>query len=171
MNELEANVQKFTTTTDGAVDQAYDIAKRVVQQVDDGSYGVDAWAQSMWQLFDIVTRGSAAHFGTAIAGPCFGESSDEIPASEPIAVSPDKSFARQLSIVTSFQRVGSNLVIPDGLVRFLPIVLGPGESSFRIRVTDTQYLGAFYQGQVRLSRTTTDQNQQASTVHTVNVFL
>ena len=79
---MEASAGRFRDVTDNAVDQAGDLARQTAQQMDKCEYGLNAATRSMSNFFDIIAKGSAAHFQTAIAGPCFNFGADEIPASE-----------------------------------------------------------------------------------------
>jgi hypothetical protein len=162
VNESPDAIQQFTATTGTAVAQARAVAQDVVGQIDAGTYGCEAACRSMVKFFDIVARGSATHFqtvlshnccGTSLAGatPCCG-----MEPSDPILVPADNAFARQLSIVMPFTRVGGKLSIPNNLIGFTPAVLAAGATSFAVYLQDAQYVGASYTGTVRLTRITSD---------------
>jgi hypothetical protein len=150
---------QFTATTNAAVAQARLVARDAVAKIDAGTYGFEAWGRSLLTFFDIVARGSATHFKTAsTAEVCCGPSSPQEAAacgmgpSDPIFVPADHDYSRQLSIIASFQRVGTQVKIPDNLIRFQPPVLAAGATSFVVYVQDAQYIGRSYTGTVRLTR-------------------
>jgi len=150
---------QFTATTNAAVAQARLVARDAVAKIDAGTYGCEAWGQSLMTFFDIVARGSATHFKTATtADVCCGPLSPQEAAacgmgpSDPIFVTADPDYSRQLSIIASFQRVGTEVKIPDNLIRFQPPVLAAGATSFVVYVQDARYIGRSYTGKVRLTK-------------------
>lgn len=163
MTDSPDTIQQFTITTNAAVAQAQQVANEAVAQIDAGTYGIDAWSRSLLTLFDIVARGSAAHFQTAISQPCCPTSPNEVTPScgmEPSdafpPVAPDNGFSRQLSVVVPFTQVGGQVTIPNNLIGFQPAVLAAGGTSFAVYLRDVQYIGASYTGTVRLTRITSN---------------
>ena len=158
MTDSPHAAHQFTATTNAAVAQARLVARDAVAKIDAGTYGCEDWCRSLITFFDIVARGSATHFKTATtAHVCFGPSSPQEAAacglgpSDPIIVTADPDYSRQLSITASFQRVGTQVKIPDHLIRFEPPVLAAGATSFVVYVQDAQYIGRSYTGTVRLT--------------------
>jgi hypothetical protein len=159
-------IAQFTATTNAAVGQAQQVAQQAVAQIDAGTFGCEAWCQSLLNFFNIVAQGSATHFQTAISQPCCGTSpAQETPScgmqpSDPISVPADNEFSRQLSVAAPFTRVGGQLSIPNSMIGFQtdvgskPDVLAAGATSFAVYLRDAQYIGASYTGTVRLSRIT-----------------
>ena len=152
-------IQQFTDTTDAAVAQARLVAQNTVAQIDAGTYGCEDWCRSMVKLFDIVARGSATHFQTAVSHGCCGTSSIDdtccgLEPSDAIGVQEvDNTSERAYSIVVPFTRVGGTASIPSNLIAFEPKTLPAGAKSFTVRLLDAQYMGASYTGTVRLART------------------
>jgi hypothetical protein len=152
-------VQQFTATTNTAVSQARLVAQDTVAQINAGTYGCEDWCRSMVKLFDIVARGSATHFQTAISHGCCGTSSvgDTCcglePSDEVRVEKVDNDSERAFSIVVPFTRVGGQVTIPSNLIAFKPNTLAAGATSFRVCLLNAQYIGASYTGTVRLTRT------------------
>ena len=178
MTDSPHAAHQFTATTNAAVAQARVVARDAVAKIDAGAYGCEDWCRSLITFFDIVARGSATHFKTATtAHVCCAPLSPQDAAacgmgpSDPIFVTADPNYSRQLSIAGSFRRVGTQVTIPDNLIRFQPPVLAAGATSFVVYVQDAQYIGRSYTGTVRL---TTVPNNLAPTGHVdwlVNVEL
>ncbi len=171
MTDSPDAIQQFTATTNTAVAQAQLAAQDAVAQINAGTYGYQAWGRSLLTLFDIVARGSATHFQTAISQACCGTPPpEETPScgmepSDPISVPADNDFSRQLSVAEPFTRVGGQVSIPNNLIGFRcpptappqdPAVLAAGATSFAVYLRDVQYIGASYTGTVRLSRITSN---------------
>jgi hypothetical protein len=154
-------IQQFTETTNAAVSQARLVAQDTAAQINAGTYGCEDWCRSMVKLFDIVARGSATHFQTAVSHGCCGTSSCEdgscgLEPSDQVRVDKDKvdnDSERAFSIVVPFTRVGGTASIPSNLIAFKPNTLAAGAKSFSVRLLDAQYIGASYTGTVRLTRT------------------
>jgi hypothetical protein len=168
-------VRQFTATTNAAVAQARVLAKDTVAQIDAGTYGCEAWGKSMIKLFEIMARGSATHFKTAMAHDCCPTSSTQEWACgmQPVEVSvpADKDYSRQLSIQAQFTRVGGQESIPNDKIPFLCNVLAAGETTFSVRLLDAQYMGASYTGTVRLTRMTSSLAPASQTDEVVTVTL
>lgn len=175
---------QFNATTNAAVGQAQQVAQQTVEQIDAGTFGCEAWCQSLLKFFNIVAQGSATHFQTAISQQCCGSSSPEDPTqgcgmqpSDKIFVDPDNEFSRQLSVAVPFSRVGGQVTIPTNLIGFEAAgaqggsVLPPGETSFQIYLRDPQYIGLSYTGTVRLTRITSSAASARSVDKVVTVEL
>jgi hypothetical protein len=179
MGESLHTAAQFTATTNAAVAQSRVLAKEAVAQIDAGTFGCEAWGRSMMRFFDIVARGSAGHFKTAIAHGCgSGAQTQEFPCglqpSDPVSVPADAGYSRQLSIQGQFTQVGGTGVIPNSQIVFHPSdVLAAGAKSFSIRLLDAQYMGASYTGTVRLTTVTNNVSGSGtnSVVHPVTVEL
>ena len=155
---IEAGAEKFRDITVDAVDQAGDLARQTAQQMDDGEYGLDAATRSMSKFFDIIAKGSAAHFRTAIAGPCFSLGTDEIPAAEEdVDLTQVRAWPRKISIDKPFKDlVRPGVVIPNRLVTLTPLVV-PAEAvrfTLKVRLKDTAYFGRNYTARLALTQTT-----------------
>jgi hypothetical protein len=169
-------VRQFTATTNAAVAQARVLAKDTVAQIDAGTFGCEAWGRSMIKLFDIMARGSATHFKTAIAHGCCPTAPDQEACEcgmQPVEVSvpADKDYSRKLSVQVQFQRVGGDETIPNDKIPFVSDVLAAGDTTFSVRLLDAQYMGASYTGTVRLTRVTSNLAPASSTDEVVTVEL
>ena len=171
MTETPDTVRQFTATTNAAVAQARVLAKDTVAQIDAGTFGCEAWGRSMIKLFEIMARGSATHFKTAMSHDCCPTSSTQETFAcglQPVEVSvpADKDYSRQLSVQAQFTRVGGQESIPNDKIAFLSNVVAVGGTTFSVRLLDAQYMGASYTGTVRLTRIT---GSLASASHTDEV--
>ncbi len=172
---IETSAEKFRDITDGAVDQARDLARQTAQQMDDGEYGLDAWTKSMSTFFDIIAKGSSAHFKTAIAGPCFGTGPDQIPASEEeVSLTEVRDWPRKISIDRPFKDIARpEVVIPNHLVVLAPIVVAAKAVRFtlKVRLKDTRYIGRNYTARLALTQTTGRPGTQVVDYEVVTVAL
>jgi hypothetical protein len=176
LTETPDTVRQFTATTNAAVAQARVLAKDTVAQIDAGTYGCEAWGRSMIKLFDIMARGSATHFNTAIAHGCCPTTPNQQAwpcGMQPVEISvpADKDYSRQLSVQAQFTRVGGDEKIPNDKIAFLSNVLAAGKSTFSVRLLDGQYMGASYTGTVRLTRLTSNLAPAGHTDEVVTVTL
>jgi len=147
-SDLEARADLFSNVTLDAVEQARDLATRTAQQMDAGEFGIDAITRSMSQFFDIIARGSAAHFTTAIAGPCFSVGTDAIPVVEEVILEQAKDYPRQISIDKPFKDIARpDVIIPNYSVVLEPPLVVPANAkmfTLKVRLKDTQYIGRNY---------------------------
>lgn len=155
--DFEARADVFRDVTLDAVAQARDLATRTAQQMDAGEFGLDAMTRSMSQFFDIIARGSAAHFKTAIAGPCFSGGADTIPeAEEEIDLEQVRDWPRQISIEKPFKDIARpDVVIPNYSVVLAPLVVPAKAARFtlKVRLTDSQFIGRNYTARLAFTET------------------
>ena len=160
MTDSPDTFQQFTATTNAAVAQARHVAKDAVSQIDAGTFGCEAWGRSVVKLFDIVARGSATHFKTAMAhGCCPTSPTQQWPCGmQPVDVSvpADQDYSRRLSVQVPFTRVGGQENIPNDKIGFPSTVLAAGQTTFSVYLLDAQYMGASYTGTIRLTRITSN---------------
>jgi hypothetical protein len=169
-------VAQFTATTNAAVAQARTLASDTVAQIDAGTFGCEAWARSMIKFFDIMARGSATHFQTAVAHQCCptAPSQEARPCGmKPveISVTADNNYSRQLSIQQQFTQVGGSLAIPNAKVAFLSNVVAAGATTFSMRLLDAQYMGHSYTATIRLTTMTSNFAPASYTDEVVTVTL
>lgn len=176
MTESPDAVRQFTATTNAAVAQARVLAQDTVAQIDAGTFGCEAWYRSMMKFFDIMARGSANHFKTAVAHGCCPTT----PAQEAypcgmqpaeISVAADNQYSRQLSVQAQFTQVGGDEKIPNNKIAFLSNVLAAGKTTFSVRLLDGEYMGASYTATVRLTRLTSNFAPASYTDEVVTVTL
>jgi hypothetical protein len=155
--DLEARADAFRDITLDAVGQARDLATRTAQQMDAGEFGLDAMTRSMSQFFDIIARGSAAHFTTAVSGPCVSGGADAIPpAEEEILLEEVRDWPREISIDKPFKDIARpNVVIPNYSVALASIVVPAKATRFTLKVQlkDSQYIGRNYAARLALTGT------------------
>jgi hypothetical protein len=176
LTESPDAVRQFTATTNAAVAEAGVLAKDTVAQIDAGTFGCEAWGRSMIKLFDIMARGSATHFKTAVSHGCCPTTptQEAYPCGlQPVEISvpADNNYSRQLSVQAQFTRVGGPDAIPNNKIAFLSNVLAAGKTTFSVRLLDGQYMGASYTGTVRLTRLTSNFAPASYTDEVVTVTL
>lgn len=176
MTESPDAIAQFTATTNAAVAQARALASDTVAQIDAGTFGCEAWGRSMIKFFDIIARGSAAHFHTVIAHNCCPTTANQeaYPCGmHPVEVSvvPDKNYSRQLSIQQQFTEVGGSEVIPNAKIAFSSTVLAAGATSFSVRLLDAHYMGRSYTATIRLTTMTSNFAPASHTDHVVTLTL
>ena len=137
----------------GAIQQLRAITTEAAEDNDAGTLGVDGWIRTAHRLFDLQVRTFAGFLQASLAGPWWAEPpSGEPPPSEPVEVKTKTEHQRNISVATSFARVGLPWVkIPDHVIGFIPEVLPPGADTFQVALKDYDYVGANYTGKVRLS--------------------
>lgn len=158
LSGIESSAEAFTDITEDAVKQARALATQTAKQMDAGEYGLDAWSKSMSQFFDIIARGSAAHFTTVIAGPCAGSGDSEIPPSEEeIDVTQVRDYPRKISIIRPFKDVvRPDVIIPNYSVEITSPSVVPANAmqfTLKVRLKDMQYIGRNYAARLALTPT------------------
>jgi hypothetical protein len=120
-----------------------------------GDWGLDAWVRVIHELVDLQVRTTAAVLQAAIAGPWWTEPVDDEPEpSDPVKVDDAKDYARTLQAASPFVRIGlPQMAIPARSIGFKPEVLQAGETEFQVVLKDYRFVGANYEGKVRLTRT------------------
>lgn len=120
-----------------------------------GDWGLDAWVRIIHELVDLQVRTGAAVLQAAMAGPWWTGEPDEHPEpSEPVTVEP-KRYPRTLEAVSAFVRVGlPQTRVPASSIGFIPAELPAGATEFQVVLKDYRFVGANYQGTVRLTKTT-----------------
>lgn len=118
-------------------------------------WGLDAWVRIIHELVDLQVRTGAAVLQAAMSGPWWTEGPDEHPEpSEPVRVK-SKPYPRTLEAVSEFVRVGlPQTKIPASSIGFVPAELPAGATSFQVVLKDYRFVGANYEGTVRLTKTT-----------------
>lgn len=137
----------------GYLNQVNAIVEKAARTDEKGVWGVDPWITIVHDLIDLQMRTAAQGVSLGMAGPWWRKPIDREPApSTPIAVEP-APYARVLSVAESFTRVGrKGSTIPDQVIAFMPAVLPPDATSFRITLRDYTYIGATYTGTIGFRR-------------------
>jgi hypothetical protein len=117
-----------------------------------GEWGLDAWVRIIHELVDLQVRTGAAVLQAALSGPWWTEPlEDEPQPSDPVKVDA-KNYPRTLRAASPFVRIGlPGIAIPAHSIGFDPELLPAGASEFRIVLMNYRYVGANYQGTVRLT--------------------
>jgi hypothetical protein len=131
-------------------------AKAATNEIDAGTFTLDDRIKAMHRLFELSVQGWAGLVQAAVSGPYCGVKGDSAPtASDPITVTADPTYPRNIEVATSFVQVGDNTVqIPDYQIEFIPQVLQVGATQFQMAVTDPNLSGRAYCGAVRLTTVT-----------------
>jgi hypothetical protein len=117
-----------------------------------GEWGLDAWVRIIHELVDLQVRTGAAVLQAAISGPWWSEPLDDEPQpSDPLTVKAT-NYPRTLQAASPFIRIGlPRMAIPAHSIGFDPEVLPAGATDFRVILMDYRYVGANYEGTVRLT--------------------
>lgn len=137
----------------GYLSQINAIVEKAARTDEKGVWGVDPWITIVHDLIDLQIRTAAQGAQLGLAGPWWLKPVDREPAiSVPIDVPPEP-YPRILSVAQSFERVGrKGARLPDGALAFTPPILPAGATSFQIKLTDYNYIGANYSGKVGFRR-------------------
>jgi hypothetical protein len=152
----EQPLQKPLTVAQEAVDQIAATAKGAAKEIDAGTYSVDDRIKAMHRLFAVSVQGWAALVQAVISGPACGVKWNAAPApSDPISVTANPTYRRNIAVATSFTQVGDpSLVIPDQQIEFIPKLLEVGATQFQIAVKNPDLRGRSYAGAVRFTTIT-----------------
>jgi hypothetical protein len=120
-----------------------------------GGLGIDGRIALVHGLVDLWAKGWAAAIQILIKGPGYWpgtpQSSEPLP-SEIVDVKTATTYPRQIEAAGPFVRVGQPKVkIPPWAFRFEPSFLPAGITQFRIILKDYRYIGANYNGTIKLS--------------------
>jgi hypothetical protein len=140
----------------GALRDFNTITEKASKTDKDGEWGLDAWIRVIHELVDLQVRTTAAVLQAAISGPWWTEPPDYEPEpSDPITVDNVKDYPRTLQAASPFVRIGlPQMAIPALSIGFVPEVLPAGENEFQVVLKDYRYVGANYEGTVRLRHQT-----------------
>ncbi|MET0699201.1 MAG: hypothetical protein ABWY93_06005 [Mycobacterium sp.] len=154
MTGPKTSIRHGAQFTQGYLNQLGRIAEDAAKTDAAGKWGVDGWIRLIHNLIDLQIRTTTTVTQIALAGPgAWLRPIDREPwESDPITVK-DFPFPQYFSIVKPFERLGrSDIRIPDTAIRFIPAILPPGETTFRIDLTDNNFVGANYVGEIALYR-------------------
>jgi hypothetical protein len=153
MSDAPSWIQSGAGAVRGYMGQVNAIVEKAARTDEKGTWGVDPWITIVHDLIDLQMRTVANGVQLSLAGPWWLQPADrEPPLSRDVTVS-SAPYPRALSVAASFERVGRpGLKIPDRAIAFVPEVLGPGATVFKIRLTDSDYIGANYTGKVGFRR-------------------
>ncbi|CAN5303983.1 hypothetical protein BH09ACT8_BH09ACT8_24920 [soil metagenome] len=117
-----------------------------------GKWGVDGWIRLIHNLIDLQIRTSATVLQAALAGPWWLQPIDREPwLSDEIAVPIPQDYPQYFTIVKPFDRIGRrDTRIPDPAITFVPAILPAGARTFKIDLTDNNFVGANYVGVITL---------------------
>ncbi|MGH3542713.1 MAG: hypothetical protein ACRDTO_10120 [Mycobacterium sp.] len=152
----EQPFQDPITAARSVVDQVAATVTAAAGQIDAGTYSLDDRIKAMHRLFDLSVQGWAGLAQAAVSGPACGVQWNAAPApSDPIPVTTDPTYPRNIEIAVSFVQVGdSSVVIPDHQIEFIPELLEVGATQFQIAVKEPNLSGRCYTGAVRLTTIT-----------------
>lgn len=148
------DLQRAAGATGGYLNQLNAIAQDAAGRDDDGKWGIDGWVRLIHNLLDLNMRTYAGAVQAALAGPSWWltpVSTKPIPP-DPIVI-PKLPYLCSVSISEPFTRIGRpDIRIPVQALTFHPHILGPGETSIHIVLTDDRFTGANFTGTLRLRR-------------------
>ena len=145
-------------------------AKAAATEIDAGTFTLDDRINAMHRLFELSVQGWAGLVQAAVSGPYCGVKGDSAPtASDPVTVTADPTYPRNLEVATSFVQVGDYTVqIPDYQIEFTPQVLQAGATQFQMAVTNPNLSGRAYHGAVRLTTVTPAGTPSSAEIVTIN---
>lgn len=154
MSASKSHISGGARAFQGMVGQFGAIVEKAVRTDEQGVWGVDPWITLIHDLIDLQIRTTANVVQLGLAGPWWLQPPNwEPPLSDPIAVTP-APHDRVLTVAEPFARIGrAGSKIPDTAFAFEPAVLPAGAKSFRMRLIDTDYVGANYAGKIGFRRT------------------
>jgi hypothetical protein len=152
-------IEQYAAIARQMVTDAGTVALQAANEMDNGTFGADAWGRSVIRLSDIALMGSVEVAQLIAACPDAPTSADTI--SKSVAIAPDSRFERKLSIGKPFTRIGKTTTIPNDRIALQPSVLKRGETEFKVVVRRTGLLRAHYRGTVRLVPTNPPTGTQA----------
>jgi hypothetical protein len=171
MSAPRPQLQRPAGVARGYLDQINAIAQDAARTDDAGKWGIDGWVRLIHNLLDLNMRTYAGAVQVALAGPQWWlqpVSTQPIPP-DPIDV-PKRDYPRSVSISEPFTRVGRpDIRIPLQALAFQQPIVGPGQTSVQLLLTDDRFTGANYTGTLRLRRA--DGGGQDSETVTVTVGL
>ncbi len=148
------DLQRPAGVARGYLNQINAIAQDAARRDDDGQWGIDGWVRLIHNLLDLNMRTYAGAVQVALAGPSWWlqpASTKPIPP-DPVDV-PSRPYVRSVSIAEPFTRVGRpDIRIPLQALSFQPPILGPGQTTIQLVLTDARFTGANYRGTLRLRR-------------------
>lgn len=149
-------IRTGTAAVRGYLSQVNTIVERAARTDEAGRWGVDPWITIVHDLIDLQIRTAAGGVALGLAGPWWLKPVDREPAISPAIEVAPQPYPRVLSAAEPFERIGRRgVTLPTAAIEFVPPVLGPEASSFRIKLTDHNYIGANYRGKVGLRRADT----------------
>ena len=152
MNQHGMRMRHTARVMRGAFSEFSTITRTASNTDKAGDWGLDAWVRIIHELVDLQVRTGAALIQTAMSGPWWADGPEEAPEpSDPVAVTP-ADVARTLTAVSAFTRVGlPQMTIPASVIGFLPAELPANATSFQVFLKDYRFVGANYEGTVRLT--------------------
>jgi hypothetical protein len=154
-NSPKNRVGQAANMTRGYLREVKTITENASRTDKDGDWGLDAWVRIIHELVDLQVRTSAAVLQAALAGPWWTEPLDVEPEpSDPVTVEAE-NYPRTLQAASPFVRLGlPRMAIPAHSIGFEPEVLPARGTEFRVVLKDYRFIGANYEGTVRLTPAT-----------------
>jgi hypothetical protein len=153
MSGPKNRIQRTAGVMRGAARDLKTITENASKIDKSGEWGLDAWIRTIHELVDLQVRTSAAILQSAIAGPWWIEPPDVEPEpSDPVTADESKNYPRTLQAASAFVRIGlPRMTIPAYSIGFDPEVLPANAREFRVVLKDYRFVGANYEGTVRLT--------------------
>jgi|GEM_PF-2550567 hypothetical protein len=152
MSDSGNAVQPYTDAWLGYLNQVNGIVDTAINDDAKGNWGSDAWVRLIHNLIDAQIRAYALLVQTSLAGPLALQTPTGLKSprpSAPITV-PEATYARTIR-TSGLVRLGlPGVKLPADCVRFYPKILKAGQTTFRVGLTNFNYVGANYTGKVEL---------------------
>lgn len=140
------------------VRQTGEVARDVLDSVDAGTYGADAYAKAMGRMFTIGLLGSIGMVDATLTAAAVVEGKGPRPqrlVTERLSVAPVDQ-ERPIAVAAPFTRGTPNEAFAPALISFDPPILPPNQGEFVIRVNATDLPSGLYVGSVRVGSSTTN---------------
>ncbi|MGN7780550.1 hypothetical protein ACTJJE_13645 [Mycolicibacterium sp. 22603] len=145
----ESPVDQATTATHRYLGQLNTIVEQAARTDERGVWGIDPWITIIHDLIDLQIRTAANAVALGLAGPWWRRPVEPFSALSEEIIIAAAPYERVLTVAGPFRRVGrADETIPDRAIEFVPATLRAGETMFRIKLTDADYIGANYLGTV-----------------------
>lgn len=153
MTDLSARITRYAETSRGLISQAGAILLQANDQIEGGTFDFAQWAKSAQQLVNLALDAGMELGPQLLSMAYLAQSSGELEYSDFIEVKPDNECERALSVAASFAQQGApSWVIPDRTIVFVPGVLRPYATKFRVATSWPDLRSGTYAGRVRLAR-------------------
>lgn len=149
MPDKDSPVVHATNAAHHYLGQLNTIVEKAARTDERGVWGIDPWITIIHDLIDLQIRTAANGVALGLAGPWWRRPVERFHAlSEEITIAA-APYERVLTVAGPFRRIGrEDECIPDRAIEFEPATLRTGETTFRIKLTDADYIGANYLGTV-----------------------
>ncbi|TQK30785.1 hypothetical protein [Arthrobacter sp. SLBN-53] len=145
MPDEQSPVGQAATAAHRYLGQLNTIVEKAARTDERGVWGVDPWITIIHDLIDLQIRTVANGVALGLAGPWWRRPVERFSALSEEIIIAAAPYERVLTVAGPFRRVGrEGETIPERAIEFVPATLCAGETTFRIKLTDADYIGANY---------------------------